>query len=125
MSNHHCDVFIAGAGPAGLAAAIALRLRGADVLLADARYPPIDKPCGEGLMPEARRALAALGVFPDPQGLPFAGITFADANARVSANFPNLSGLGLRRTSLHQLLCDRAAALGVRFAFNTPVVSAS
>ncbi len=122
MRNHHGDVFIAGAGPAGLAAAIALRLRGADVLLADARHPPIDKPCGEGLMPEARRALAALGVFPEPEGLPFAGIAFADANARVSANFPNLSGLGLRRTNLHQLLCDRAAELGVRFAFNTPVV---
>jgi flavin-dependent dehydrogenase len=122
LRNHHCDVFIAGAGPAGLAAAIALRLRGADVLLADARHPPIDKPCGEGLMPDARRALAALGVYPDPHGLPFAGIAFADAHARVSASFPTFPGVGLRRTTLHQLLCERAAALGVRFAFNTPVI---
>jgi flavin-dependent dehydrogenase len=122
MRNYHCDVFIAGAGPAGLAAAIALRLRGADVLLADARRPPVDKPCGEGLMPEARRALAALGVFPDSHGLPFTGIAFADANSRVSADFPAVNGTGLRRATLHQLLCDRAAALGVRFSFNTPVV---
>lgn len=122
MRNHHCDVFIAGAGPAGLAAAIALRLRGADVLIADACHPPIDKPCGEGLLPAARRALTSLGVFPETQGLPFAGIAFADAQSCICASFPTLPGIGLRRTALHQLLCDRAATLGVRFAFNTPVV---
>ena len=48
-----CDVLIAGGGPAGLAAAIALRQKGLDVLVADALCPPIDKACGEGLMPDA------------------------------------------------------------------------
>ncbi len=123
MSNYRCDVFIAGAGPAGLAAAIALRLRGADVLLADALRPPIDKPCGEGLLPEARRALAALGVALGPtDGVPFSGITFASADARVAADFPSGSGLGIRRVTLQQLLYDRAADLGVRFSFNSPIV---
>ncbi len=122
IRSTHCDVFIAGGGPAGLAAAIALRLHGADVLLADALRPPIDKPCGEGLMPEARRALASLGVSPEPLGVPFAGIAFASADGRVSADFPTGLGTGLRRTTLHQLLYERAAALGVRFAFDTPVV---
>ena len=122
MRNHHCDAFIVGAGPAGLAAAIALRLRGADVLVADARRSPVDKPCGEGLMPEASRALAALGVAIGESGIPFTGITFASADARVCAEFPGGSGIGLRRTVLHQALCERAAALGVRFSFDTPVV---
>jgi len=122
LRNRNCDVFIAGAGPAGLAAAIALRLRGADVLLADACCPPIDKPCGEGVMPEARRALAALGVAPESSGVPFTGITFASADACVSAEFPSDAGLGLRRTILHRVLCERAASVGVRFSFNTPVI---
>jgi flavin-dependent dehydrogenase len=123
MSNHHCDIFIAGAGPAGLAAAIALRQRGADVLLADALRPPIDKPCGEGLMPDARHALAQLGIQIDPHhGAEFQGITFASNHSRVTADFPTGKGIGVRRTTLHQLLFDRAAELGVRFAWNTPVV---
>ena len=123
MSNNVCDVFIAGAGPAGLAAAIALRLRGADVLVADAMRPPIDKPCGEGLMPDARRALARLGVHFEPQhGAEFSGISFISGPHSVSADFPSGPGIGVRRTTLHRLLLDRAVALGVRFAWNTSVV---
>jgi len=37
------DVFIIGGGPAGLAAAIAARERGFDVVVADGAEPPIDK----------------------------------------------------------------------------------
>ena len=121
MCNHHCDILIVGAGPAGLAAAIALRRRGADVLLADAIRPPIDKPCGEGLLPDALAALAALGVSLDGSGVPFTGITFASSEARVSADFPAGPGLGLRRTTLHALLCERAAELGVRFSWGSSI----
>ena len=53
------DVFVVGGGPAGLAAAIAARQRGLSVTLADGSEPPIDKPCGEGLMPETLEALGA------------------------------------------------------------------
>lgn len=121
--NRHCDIFIAGGGPAGLAAAIALRQRGADVLVADALRPPIDKPCGEGLMPDARAALAQLGVSLEPRhGAAFTGITFASDQARVSADFPSGHGVGVRRTTLHQLLLDRATALGVHFSWNLPVL---
>ena len=122
MSNYHCDVCIVGGGPAGLAAAIALRQRGADVLVADARKPPIDKACGEGLMPDSRTALAQLGVHLESHhGAEFTGITFASDQAHVSADFPSGRGMGVRRTTLHQLLVDRATGLGVRFAWNTPV----
>jgi flavin-dependent dehydrogenase len=127
MSNNNCDVFIAGAGPAGLAAAIALRLRGADVLLADAGRPPIEKPCGEGIMPDSRHALAHIGIPLElHHGAAFTGITFASEQTRVSADFPpnlaQVTGIGLRRTTLHRLLLDRATEIGVRFSWNSPVI---
>ena len=56
------DLVVVGGGPVGLAAAIAARQRGLEVLLADKSRPPIDKPCGEGVMPEGVSALRALGV---------------------------------------------------------------
>jgi menaquinone-9 beta-reductase len=122
LGNSGCDVFIVGGGPAGLAAAIALRQRGADVLLADAVRPPIDKACGEGLMPDARLALAHFGVELDPrQAAEFAGILFAGAGARVAAHFPNGTGLGVRRTTLHTALLERAHHLGVRMVWGAPV----
>jgi menaquinone-9 beta-reductase len=56
------DVFVIGGGPAGLAAAIAVRQQGFRVVVADGAKPPIDKACGEALMPEAIAALEGLGV---------------------------------------------------------------
>lgn len=119
----HCDVLIAGGGPAGLASAIALRQRGADVVVADALRPPIDKACGEGLMPDSRCELARLGISLDREaGAEFTGILFADSESRVSAEFPRGVGLGVRRPVLHRRLMDRAAEVGVRMLWNTPVV---
>lgn len=118
-----CDVLIGGGGPAGLAAAIALRQRGADVVVADALQPPIDKPCGEGLMPDSLRELSRLGIHLDAHcGAPFNGIHFADAQSQVSAEFLHGVGVGVRRPVLHRLLLDRASDLGVRLLWNTPVV---
>jgi flavin-dependent dehydrogenase len=122
-----CDVLIAGGGPAGLAAAIALRRQGADVLLADALTPPIDKPCGEGLMPDSRRELARLGLDLEPRhGAEFEGILFAGhfgaGITQVSADFPAGRGLGIRRLVLHRLLLERALDLGVRTSWGSPVV---
>jgi 2-polyprenyl-6-methoxyphenol hydroxylase-like FAD-dependent oxidoreductase len=56
------DVLVIGGGPAGLAAAIAARRKGFSVAVVDAAVPPIDKACGEGLMPDALSALAELGI---------------------------------------------------------------
>lgn len=124
MSEITCDVLIVGGGPAGLAAAIALRQRGVDVLLADAQAPPIDKPCGEGIMPDSRRELTSLGVdLPNVCGAQFNGIRFCDEHASVSAKFPSGSGLGVKRPVLHRLLIDHAAEVGVRLAWKTNVVA--
>lgn len=56
------DVAVIGGGPAGAAAAITAADRGASVVLFEARTDVIDKPCGEGLMPEGVSVLEALGL---------------------------------------------------------------
>ena len=83
------DVFIIGGGPAGLAAGIAARQQGFDVVVADGAIPPIDKPCGEGLMPDGIAALADLGVtIPPEDSYPFRGIRFLSSGMKVDASFP-------------------------------------
>jgi len=57
-----CDVLVVGAGPSGSACAQMLARSGFDVLLADQHEFPRDKVCGDGLIPDAHRALARLGV---------------------------------------------------------------
>jgi menaquinone-9 beta-reductase len=116
------DVFIVGGGPAGLAAAIAARQRGLEVVVADGTQPPIDKPCGEGLMPDGREALEKLGiVIPEEVSRPFRGIRFVSGNRSVEANFPSGTGTGMRRTALHEIMVSRAEAVGVKLLWQTPV----
>ncbi|MGA7755831.1 MAG: NAD(P)/FAD-dependent oxidoreductase [Candidatus Sulfotelmatobacter sp.] len=117
------DVFIVGGGPAGLAAAIAARLRGFRVVVADGAQMPIDKPCGEGMMPDGLAALEELGVsVPAEDSYPFAGVRFLSAGLAVDAEFPRqATGRGVRRTVLHQLIAERAAGLGVDFLWHSPV----
>ncbi len=108
------DVFVAGCGPAGLAAAIAARLKGLAVAAADSARPPIDKACGEGLMPEGVAALEQLGIpIASADSFPLRGIRFTGCGASVRAPFPQGCGFGVRRTTLHRILTERAAELGV------------
>src|SRR5688572_25161844 len=58
------EVLVAGAGPAGSAAALALARAGHEVLLVDrCRFPRL-KPCGEYFNPECARLLGELDVLP-------------------------------------------------------------
>ena len=117
------DVFVIGGGPAGLAAAIAARQQGFRVTVADGAQMPIDKSCGEGLMPDGLAALERLGVSVDAANTyPFRGIRFLSSGLAVDAAFPNgASGLGVRRTVLHRLIAERAAGLGIDCLWQTPV----
>mgnify|MGYP000355581156 CR=1 FL=1 len=73
------DLLIVGGGPAGLATAIAARLAGLTATVLDRSRPPIDKPCGEGLMPAGVARLEALGVrLAEGAGRPFRGIRYRD-----------------------------------------------
>lgn len=107
------DLLVVGGGPAGLCCAIAARLRGLSVRVLEARRPPLDKACGEGLMPDGRRLLAELGVML-PEHRDFHGILYVDGALRVEGRFPaGHAGAGVRRVRLHAALQARAEELGV------------
>lgn len=105
------DLLVVGGGPVGLAAAIEARLAGLDVVLVEPRTGPIDKACGEGLMPGTLTALHRLGV--DPEGHPLAGISYRAPGRHVDHRFRSGPGRGVRRTTLHDALAARAEELGV------------
>jgi menaquinone-9 beta-reductase len=121
-SRERTDLFVIGGGPAGLATAIAARRNGFSVTLADGSGPPIDKACGEGLMPGSLRALRELDAeLPAGMGYPLRGIRFVGSGTRVAAEFPEGQGIGIRRTALHCFLISKAEACGVNLLWNTPV----
>jgi flavin-dependent dehydrogenase len=106
------ELIVVGGGPIGLACAIEARVDGMDVLLIEPRVGPIDKACGEGLMPGALAALHRIGV--DPPGRRLDGIAYLAGEARVEHRFAERPGRGVRRTVLHEALAERAAELGAR-----------
>jgi 2-polyprenyl-6-methoxyphenol hydroxylase-like FAD-dependent oxidoreductase len=116
------DVLIIGGGPAGLAAAIALRQRNIGCTVVEARSPAIDKACGEGLMPDSRTTLAQLGVaLTEEDGHLFRGIRFENQSHRVDASFPHGRGIGVRRPRLHAALVARADEVGTSLLWNSHV----
>ncbi len=121
-SIRETEVFVGGGGPAGLAAAIAARLAGFAVTVVDCAQPPIDKACGEGIMPDGLSVLGKLGVTASSRfAAPFRGIRFVDNGTQVEGRFPQGVGYGLKRTVLHQLLIDRATELGASLNWGTRI----
>jgi len=122
MNRHETDVLIAGGGPAGLSTAIAARQRGLRVVVADSARPPIDKACGEGLMPDSLEALSELGITLEgvETGV-FRGIRFLGERDSVQAFFPRGVGRGIRRTVLHAALVERANELGASLRWGTRI----
>ena len=119
-------VLVVGGGPAGLAAAIATRMKGFEVTVVDGAKPPIDKACGEGMMPGAVEALCQLGVtIRSGDGQVLRGVCFKDAATSVEANFSTGPGFGMRRIVLHQKMIERAQECGIRLLWNTPVAGLS
>ena len=106
------DLLVAGGGPGGLATAIHAARAGLETVVIDRRPGPIDKACGEGLMPHTVRQLEGIGVA--LQGKAFRGISYLDATHRVDAYFRSGTGLGVRRTVLSESLYATAAEVGVK-----------
>ena len=105
------DLAIVGGGPVGLACALYAQRSGLRAVVIEPRATPIDKACGEGLMPAGVAALAQLGVHPD--GWPLRGIRYAAGDRSVTADFASGPGRGVQRTTLHNALANAVAARGV------------
>jgi menaquinone-9 beta-reductase len=113
---------VIGGGPAGLAAAIAARRKGLRAIVADGNRLPLDKACGEGLMPDSIAAAARIGIdLPEGQGARFRGICFHADSRSLTADFPQGYGVGFRRTALHGHLVQLAKRSGVEMLWSTPV----
>lgn len=106
------DLLVVGGGPAGLATALHARRAGLSVIVAEPRATPIDKACGEGVMPGGLARLAGLGI--DPPGVPFHGIGYRDNRERLAeARFAAGPGRGIRRTELQAAMIQAVELAGV------------
>ncbi len=105
------DVLVVGGGPVGLVTALHAHAAGLQIAVLEPRRTPIEKACGEGLMPAAIAALALLGV--EPNGMPLHGIRYVSGSRRVEARFPRAPGRGVRRLELQHALSTVVAEHGI------------
>lgn len=113
-------IVVVGGGPAGLASAIELRRAGARVVVVDRGHPPIDKACGEGVMPDGVARLRELGVdFAEMAYRPIRGLRFVDDDVAAEAPFPGAPGAGIRRLVLHRELVAAAERAGAELRWET------
>ncbi|OUL99532.1 NAD(P)/FAD-dependent oxidoreductase [Variovorax sp. JS1663] len=123
-----CDVLVVGAGPAGSACAQLLARAGADVLLVDRHGFPREKVCGDGLIPDAHRALARLGVLDAVLARACAASHVACVAPRGSRIEVPASLAVLPRRELDEIVRQAALAAGARWfapaRFEAPLVDA-
>jgi flavin-dependent dehydrogenase len=116
------EIAVVGGGPVGLATAIFARRRGLEVTVFDRRRPPIDKACGEGLMPDGVELLEEMGIdVGSLPAVPFSGIRYLDREESAEGRFSKRPGLGLRRTVLHSALAEKARQCGVHLRWGVRV----
>jgi 2-polyprenyl-6-methoxyphenol hydroxylase-like FAD-dependent oxidoreductase len=92
-----------------------VRAAGGTVTLFERAQPPVDKACGEGILPAGIDALLSLGVrIPTGEGFFIRGVRFLSGDLSAEAEFPSGFGVGLRRTRLQEILLAHAMRAGVQ-----------
>lgn len=94
MDQNVFDIAVVGAGPAGSIAAYAAAERGLKVALIDRQTFLRDKPCGDGIGPEAVRIMRRLGLDEIFDGrTPIQAVTiFGPTGMRSKSAVPNIGG---------------------------------
>nr|MDQ6869562.1 FAD-dependent monooxygenase [Pseudomonadota bacterium] len=121
--SYDADVIIAGAGPAGAAAACHLARSGASVTLLDRVIFPRDKVCGDFVGPSALVELGNLGVS-QMDGYARTNIArraalYIDGEELISRPFPEIEGMPshgrvIPRLALDNFIVDAARSAGAR-----------
>ncbi len=121
--SYDADVIIAGAGPAGAAAACHLAHSGASVILLDRVTFPRDKVCGDFVGPSALVELDSLGVA-RMDGYARTNIArraalYIDGEELIARPFPEIEGVPshgrvVPRLALDQFIVDAARSAGSR-----------
>jgi menaquinone-9 beta-reductase len=111
----HVDVLVVGAGPAGLAAGIVFARNGFQTIVCEKKHLPIDKACGEGILPPGIAHLASLGVskyiYPENY-CQFVGIQYhSPGGYEARAEFQTGPGWGISRLSLSSAFQSRVKEL--------------
>jgi flavin-dependent dehydrogenase len=103
---------IVGGGPVGLVCALFAAEAGLDPVVIEPRTAPIDKACGEGLMPGAWRLVRELGL--EPAGADLRGVVYVQGDARAEHRFRRATGRGVARVELHAAVAARVAERGIQ-----------
>lgn len=115
MTEEYYDVIIVGGGPAGLFAGIVCARNKLNTLILEKKEYPIDKACGEGIMPSGVEHLRELGVAPFVEKYPyhhFKGIRYISNTGRTAeATFSEGAGWGIMRTKFSSALLDCTTSL--------------
>lgn len=108
------DAIVVGAGPAGAAAAIALRRAQIAVMLLDRDSFPRDKTCGSGLSPNAIALADRLGIGPElrKRAYPIANVKIVTPGGRSMVLASNAAAVVLLRRDFDELLVRHAQSLG-------------
>ncbi len=102
--TYFTNLLIIGGGPAGIAIGITAARNGIDATILEKRDYPVDKACGEGIMPAGASHLRQFGIdrFIDPENyFPFQGIRYVSKNGAVAEGcFREGAGWGIERSIL-------------------------
>jgi 2-polyprenyl-6-methoxyphenol hydroxylase-like FAD-dependent oxidoreductase len=101
------EVAIVGGGPVGLYSALLLAKLGFAVSLFEKRAFPIDKVCGQGIMPKGHELLKKIGIhFNQENSFEFEGIQYNDKDIRIEGLLSS-NGIAVKRSELSSLLYEK------------------